>query len=348
MEVNTIINRLFTNNNHSRSRNLRLRTFAVICLNEECGILEWVENTSCLRQIIDVSRKYWPDGQYIQPSLTDINKILQEIQKNYENDINKLSMKYCQLISEKYKPSLSRWFLEKFHDPTKWYETRVMFSRSSAIWSIVGYIMGLGDRHTENILVDITNGECVHVDFDCLFDKGITLARPEIVPFRLTPNIVDAMGPGCIGIEGIYRNTMEISMTILYNNRDALISILEPFLFDPTVAWGRSGRTAQNQGIQGSSLRIDSIRERDKENTDAKEALLKISDRLNGVYNIVHPWRERVLQYCIQQGLSIPSRGLGAAKGEENLHLSINGLVQRLIEEATSTENLAQMYIGML
>jgi serine/threonine-protein kinase ATR len=53
--------------------------------------------------------------------------------------------------------------------------------------------MGLGDRHTENILIDRTNGECVHVDFDCLFDKGLSLAKPEIVPFRLTPNIVDAM-----------------------------------------------------------------------------------------------------------------------------------------------------------
>jgi hypothetical protein len=32
----------------------------------------------------------------------------------------------------------------------------------------------------------------VHVDFDCLFDKGLTLLRPEIVPFRLTPNMVSS------------------------------------------------------------------------------------------------------------------------------------------------------------
>ena len=56
----------------------------------------------------------------------------------------------------------------------------------------IGYLTA-GDRHTENILLDIHTGECVHVDFDCLFDKGLTLQRPEIVPFRLTPNIVDAM-----------------------------------------------------------------------------------------------------------------------------------------------------------
>ena len=56
-------------------------------------------------------------------------------------------------------------------------------------------MIGLGDRHTENVLLDKVSGECVHVDFDCLFDKGLTLAKPEIVPFRLTPELVDAMGP---------------------------------------------------------------------------------------------------------------------------------------------------------
>lgn len=37
--------------------------------------------------------------------------------------------------------------------------------------SMVGYILGLGDRHGENILFDSFTGECVHVDFNCLFNK---------------------------------------------------------------------------------------------------------------------------------------------------------------------------------
>jgi len=46
--------------------------------------------------------------------------------------------------------------------------------------------VGLGDRHGENILFDSTTGDCVHVDFSCLFDKGLQLEKPELVPFRLT------------------------------------------------------------------------------------------------------------------------------------------------------------------
>ena len=37
--------------------------------------------------------------------------------------------------------------------------------------SIVGYMVGLGDRHGENILIDCTNGDVVHVDFSYLFNK---------------------------------------------------------------------------------------------------------------------------------------------------------------------------------
>lgn len=51
---------------------------------------------------------------------------------------------------------------------------------------MVGHVLGLGDRHGENILVDTCSGGAVHVDFSCLFDKGITLEVPEVVPFRLT------------------------------------------------------------------------------------------------------------------------------------------------------------------
>lgn len=42
-----------------------------------------------------------------------------------------------------------------------------------AVMSMVGYILGLGDRHGENILLDTTCGDVVHVDFNCLFGKVI-------------------------------------------------------------------------------------------------------------------------------------------------------------------------------
>ncbi|KAK2664947.1 hypothetical protein Ddye_003521 [Dipteronia dyeriana] len=62
---------------------------------------------------------------------------------------------------------------------------RIAFAHTTAVWSMVGHILGLGDRHGENILFDSTTGDCVPVDFCCLFDKGLLLEKPELVPFRL-------------------------------------------------------------------------------------------------------------------------------------------------------------------
>lgn len=53
----------------------------------------------------------------------------------------------------------------------KRYEARTAYIRTTAVMSMVGYILGLGDRHGENILFDSTCGDCVHVDFNCLFNR---------------------------------------------------------------------------------------------------------------------------------------------------------------------------------
>lgn len=50
--------------------------------------------------------------------------------------------------------------------------------------SMVGFVLGLGDRHAENILIDTLTGDVVHVDFNVLFDKGETLRIPEVFFFE--------------------------------------------------------------------------------------------------------------------------------------------------------------------
>jgi serine/threonine-protein kinase ATR len=67
-------------------------------------------------------------------------------------------------------------------------------------------------RHSENILFDATTGDCIHVDFACLFNKGEALAVPERVPFRLTQNIVDPMGVS--GYFGGFTNISTVAMKV--------------------------------------------------------------------------------------------------------------------------------------
>ncbi|KAK2737122.1 serine/threonine-protein kinase M1 [Myotisia sp. PD_48] len=63
--------------------------------------------------------------------------------------------------------------------------------------------------------------------------NGLTFETPELVPFRLTHNMVDAFGP--YGYEGPFRKTCELTLILLRQHEDTLMTILETFLHDPTT-----------------------------------------------------------------------------------------------------------------
>lgn len=50
-----------------------------------------------------------------------------------------------------------------------WFERRLAYTNSVATTSMIGYILGIGDRHISNILIDQTTAELVHIDFGKTF-----------------------------------------------------------------------------------------------------------------------------------------------------------------------------------
>merc|ERR1719284_1213285 len=87
------------------------------------------------------------------------------------------------------------------------------FALSTAAASALGFVLGLGDRHPDNILVDLSTGEVVHIDYNVIFDAGLRLEVPERVPFRLTSCIQAALGP--THCDGRFRLAMERALAML-------------------------------------------------------------------------------------------------------------------------------------
>ena len=74
--------------------------------------------------------------------------------------------------------------------------------------SMVGYILGLGDRHPSNIMLERHTGKIVHIDFGDCFEIAMRREKfPEKIPFRLTRMLIKAMEVS--GIEGNFRTTCE-------------------------------------------------------------------------------------------------------------------------------------------
>lgn len=87
-------------------------------------------------------------------------------------------------VCEKIQPAFQHFFYERFKSPGEWFERRLVYTKSVAINSMVGYILGIGDRHFMNILIDNKTAELVHIDFGIAFEMGKILPHPELIPFR--------------------------------------------------------------------------------------------------------------------------------------------------------------------
>lgn len=117
-----------------------------------------------------------------------------------------------------------------------WLERRTNYTRSLAVMSMVGYILGLGDRHPSNILLEKSSGKIIHIDFGDCFESAMRREKyPEKIPFRLTRMLQKAMEVS--GIEGNFRNTCENTMRVMRQNKDSLLAILEAFVYDPLLSF---------------------------------------------------------------------------------------------------------------
>ena len=138
-------------------------------------------------------------------------------------------------VCNNFPPVLHHFFLENFRDPWSWFDKRIRFTRSVAVSSIAGYIIGLGDRHFGNILIDSQTAEVVHIDFGVAFEQGKTLRTPELVPFRLTRDLVDGMG--ITGVEGPMRRSCEECLSVLRSNQESILTCVGVLINDPLYQW---------------------------------------------------------------------------------------------------------------
>ncbi|XP_014204493.1 serine/threonine-protein kinase ATR [Copidosoma floridanum] len=257
MEFNDIVNKYLQKDPESRRRRLYIRTYSVVPLNEECGLIEWVPNLVGFRNILL--------GIYKERNIMTSAKELKSMSCSLRDSLEKKRQIFLEKLIPRHPPVLGDWFHYAFPDPYGWYEARTAYIRTAAVMSMVGYILGLGDRHGENILIDSKVGDCVHVDFNCLFNRGENLEWPERVPFRLTHNMVEAMGP--LKYEGPFRQSCRTTMKVLREQSSTLISVLKPFVYDPLVSWNR------NQVSEAG----------EKTNEKAVEHIKSIEERLKGM-----------------------------------------------------------------
>ncbi|KAK3095904.1 hypothetical protein FSP39_020638 [Pinctada imbricata] len=241
----SMMNNLLTKDQETRKRQLQVRQYKVIPLSKCSGLLEWCEGTLPIGQYLigggDESKGAHKRYRPYDISFLECRKAIGQCASSPRTDASKKLKVFLEVCS-KFQPVFRYFFMEHFPEPAEWFEKRLIYTKSVATTSIVGYILGLGDRHVQNILVDVNTAEFVHIDLGVAFEQGRILPTPETVPFRLTRDIVDGMGVS--GVEGVFRRCCEKTMEVMHQNQEALLTILEVLLYDPLNNWTMSPHKA--------------------------------------------------------------------------------------------------------
>lgn len=69
------------------------------------------------------------------------------------------------------------------------------------------------------------------MDYFPWFPQGRLLPTPEVVPFRLTRDLVHALGP--LGVESGFVGSAELALRVFSSGSEVILTLLEVSLFLP-------------------------------------------------------------------------------------------------------------------
>jgi FKBP12-rapamycin complex-associated protein len=277
MQLFGLVNTLLANDPDTNTKNLFIKRFPVIPLSHNTGFIGWVPSCDTLHQLI----KEYRTLNKIIPNVE--HRLMFTICPRFDTSVfmNKLEVFKCAL-QHTLGYDLYKILWKKSKNSEAWLDRRTNYSRSLAVMSMVGYILGLGDRHPSNLMLDRNSGKIIHIDFGDCFEVAMKREKyPERVPFRLTRMLIKALEVS--GIEGTFRITCENVMRVLRANKDSLIAILAAFVHDPLISFRlliplilKANRT--KRGINTTDEKITSESLRNERPDD-----IKITDKRKSV-----------------------------------------------------------------
>uniref|UniRef100_A0A8C5C632 DNA-dependent protein kinase catalytic subunit n=1 Tax=Gadus morhua TaxID=8049 RepID=A0A8C5C632_GADMO len=142
-------------------------------------------------------------------------------------------MKVIQLVPE---DLLRRAFVRMSTSPEAFLSLRSHFVSSHALLCVSHWILGIGDRHLSNFMVNTETGGMVGIDFGHAFGSATQfLVVPELMPFRLTRQFVSLMEP--LKEAGLIQSVMVHSLRAFRSQPELLLNTMDVFVKEPSLDW---------------------------------------------------------------------------------------------------------------
>ncbi|KAI8636905.1 hypothetical protein BD408DRAFT_425387 [Parasitella parasitica] len=318
MQLLTTTNGLLSENGATALRGLRARTYAVIPLSDHSGMIQWVNDATPFFALFKKWQKRESTAYMLlnndKPNEAYMQTLMQRPTEQFTAKVatilkaaglrvtanrrywpkEVLKKVYLELVKETPGDLLQKEIYYSSSSAAEWFKKSTSFARSLAVTSIIGYIIGLGDRHLDNMLIDFRSGEVIHIDYNVCFEKGRRLRVPELVPYRLTQNLYGALG--ITGVDGQFKAAAEETLRVLRKHKEVLITLLDAFVYDPLVDWeSEAMETGYRQMMElQANLSLVATRVIKKQAEQDKERKI-ILGSLSGLRHNLHQWQESML-----------------------------------------------------
>lgn len=231
MQLFGLVNTLMAADRELEIRHCAITTFFVLPLSPKLGLIQWLPTCDTMHSLVRAHR------ERIDKPLNLEVRLMSQIYPDYESLTLIQNVEVFQhALDNTPGDDLAQVLWHQSGDAEAWLERRLCYTRSVAVMSMVGHVLGLGDRHPSNLMLDRRNGAVIHVDFGDCFDIAMKRTKfPERVPFRLTRMMVTAME--ATGVEGNFKLTCTRMMELMRRNSDSVLSVLEAFVHDPLIDW---------------------------------------------------------------------------------------------------------------
>jgi FKBP12-rapamycin complex-associated protein len=260
MQLFGFVNTLLRGSNLPLKQRLLITQFKVLPLTLSVGLTSWIDDCATLGAVIRSQR----EKSGVSALAEDHQAMVESSGRFFDLEMSERLPIFTKAAAATKADDIAKTILRVSADSVHWLELRSNYTASLATTSMVNYVLGLGDRHPDNVAFIETSGRLMHIDFVSACE-GATKRRnfPETVPFRLTRLMIGALEVS--KIEGTFRRCCENVMRLLRPSAEEITEMLQVFLYAPLTP-----SNAEYANVDSGDLARISERLRGKEGNAAE------------------------------------------------------------------------------
>ena len=142
--------------------NLAIARYSVLPLSSNSGLIGWVKNCDTILQLVMTYRKAKSIRTNVEEEMI-VRSLSTSKQSATYSDYDTLPLIakieiFNRVVNQTKGNDVAKMLWLKSKTSDVWVERRANFTKTLAVMSVVGYILGLGDRHLANLLLDRISG----------------------------------------------------------------------------------------------------------------------------------------------------------------------------------------------